>query len=74
MRKSFGTVNLCTEEHSLSYRSSRGPIPPEITIPKYRARLSIFEARELVVDLLTALQEAAVNWPPQEKEPTTKGD
>jgi hypothetical protein len=51
--------NVVTEEHSEAYRSEAQPIPrPQVTIPRFRARLSIEEANRLAQALTEAVRVA----------------
>jgi hypothetical protein len=54
----FGHCNLVTDEHSQAYRRAGAAVSPQITIPQFRARLHIADARKLAEDLAAAIAEA----------------
>lgn len=56
--------NVVTGDDSTAYRSPAAPdaVAPQITIPRLRARLSVYDAK----DLVECLREA-VEWAEKEK-------
>lgn len=50
--------NVCTDEHSKAYVRNDGTCAPEITVPEFRARLSIEDAQALGQALLDAVSIA----------------
>ena len=58
MREAFGQCNLLTNEDSKLYYRSTGQSRPSITIPQFRARLTLLEAAALAQDLEAAVEAA----------------
>lgn len=52
------TCNVCTGEHSKAFRSKGKEPAVEITIPRFRVRLHIWEVRMLITDLQQAVARA----------------
>jgi hypothetical protein len=52
------SCNVCTGEHSQSYRPQGQPPKPQVTVPSLRLRLSVEEAERLGQHLLQAVERA----------------